>query len=29
MLAALARDGWRVVAEDIEGAWWTIHVARP
>ena len=29
MLAALARDGWRVVAEDIEGAWWTVHIARP
>ena len=28
MLAALARDDWRVVAEDIEGAWWTVHVAR-
>jgi ribosomal protein L11 methyltransferase len=29
MLAALAGDGWRVVAEDIEGAWWTAHIARP
>ena len=29
MLAALARDGWRVVAEDIEGAGWTVHIARP
>ena len=29
MLAALAHDGWRVVAEDIEGAWWTVHIARP
>ena len=28
MLAALARDGWRVVAEDVEGAWWTARVAR-
>jgi ribosomal protein L11 methyltransferase len=28
MLAAMARDGWRVVAEDIEGAWWTVHIAR-
>ena len=28
MLAALARDGWRVVAEDVEGAWWTVRIAR-
>ena len=28
MLAALAHDGWRVVAEDVEGAWWTARVAR-
>jgi ribosomal protein L11 methyltransferase len=29
MLAALASDGWRVVAEDVEGAWWTVRTARP
>ena len=29
MLAALASDGWRVVAEDVEGPWWTARVARP
>jgi ribosomal protein L11 methyltransferase len=29
VLAALANDGWRVVAEDVEGAWWTARVARP
>lgn len=28
LLAAVARDGWRVVAEDIEGAWWTVRIAR-
>jgi ribosomal protein L11 methyltransferase len=28
MLAALARGGWRPVAEDVEGAWWTARVAR-
>ena len=28
MLAALARGGWRIVAEDVEGAWWTARVAR-
>jgi ribosomal protein L11 methyltransferase len=28
MLAALARGGWRLVAEDMEGAWWTARVAR-
>ena len=28
MLAALDRGGWRVVAEDIEGAWWTARIAR-
>jgi ribosomal protein L11 methyltransferase len=28
MLAALARDAWRVVAEDVEGPWWTARVAR-
>ena len=28
MLSALARDDWRLVAEDVEGAWWTARVAR-
>jgi ribosomal protein L11 methyltransferase len=28
MLSALARGGWRLVAEDIEGSWWTARVAR-
>jgi ribosomal protein L11 methyltransferase len=28
MLAAIARGGWRVVAEDVEGAWWTTRIAR-
>jgi len=28
MLAAFARGGWRVVAEDVEGAWWTTRIAR-
>jgi ribosomal protein L11 methyltransferase len=28
ILAALARDDWRLVAEDVEGAWWTARVAR-
>lgn len=28
MLAALSNDGWRLVAEDIEGAWWTARIAR-
>jgi len=28
MLSALARDGWRPVAEDTEGSWWTARVAR-
>ena len=28
MLAALARSGWRLVVEDVEGAWWTARVAR-
>ena len=28
MLAALTRGGWRVVVEDVEGAWWTARVAR-
>ena len=27
MLDVLASGGWRVVAEDVEGAWWTVHVA--
>ena len=29
MLAALENDGWRVAAEDVEGAWWTVRAARP
>jgi ribosomal protein L11 methyltransferase len=29
MLTALAHGGWRVVADDVEGAWWTVRVARP
>jgi ribosomal protein L11 methyltransferase len=29
MLDALASGGWRVVAEDVEGTWWTVRVARP
>ena len=29
MLSALADGGWRIVAEDVEGAWWTVRVARP
>ena len=29
MLRALAGGGWRVVAEDVEGSWWTARVARP
>ena len=29
MLEALAGGGWRVVAEDVEGSWWTARVARP
>ena len=28
MIAALATGGWRVVAEDVEGAWWTVCIAR-
>ena len=28
MLVAFARGGWRVVAEDAEGAWWTARIAR-
>jgi ribosomal protein L11 methyltransferase len=28
MLAALDRGGWRIVAEDVEGAWWTARIAR-
>jgi ribosomal protein L11 methylase PrmA len=28
MLEAVARGGWRVVAEDVEGAWWTARIAR-
>ena len=28
MLSALARAGWRLIAEDIEGPWWTARVAR-
>jgi len=28
MLAALAGNVWRIVAEDVEGAWWTIRIAR-
>ena len=28
MLAALSSDGWCVVAEDVEGAWWTARIAR-
>ncbi|HEU4720881.1 MAG TPA: 50S ribosomal protein L11 methyltransferase [Gemmatimonadaceae bacterium] len=28
MLAALAHGDWRVVAEDVEGSWWTARVAR-
>ncbi|HKH94078.1 MAG TPA: 50S ribosomal protein L11 methyltransferase [Gemmatimonadaceae bacterium] len=28
MLSVLARDGWRLVAEDVEGSWWTARVAR-
>ncbi|MFL5618402.1 MAG: 50S ribosomal protein L11 methyltransferase [Gemmatimonadaceae bacterium] len=28
MVEALARAGWRIVAEDIEGAWWTARIAR-
>jgi ribosomal protein L11 methyltransferase len=28
MLAALGRGGWRVIAEDVEGAWWTARIAR-
>jgi ribosomal protein L11 methyltransferase len=28
MLAALDRDGWRIIAEDVEGAWWTTRIAR-
>ena len=29
MLDALAAAGWRVLAEDVEGTWWTVRVARP
>ena len=29
MLAALDVGGWHLVAEDVEGAWWTARVARP
>jgi ribosomal protein L11 methyltransferase len=29
MLDALGAAGWRVVAEDIEGTWWSVRVARP
>jgi ribosomal protein L11 methyltransferase len=29
MLDALAAGAWRVVAEDVEGTWWTVRVARP
>jgi len=29
MLEALAAGGWRVVAEDVEGTWWSVRVARP
>lgn len=28
MLAALTQGGWRLVAEDVEGAWWSARVAR-
>jgi ribosomal protein L11 methyltransferase len=28
MIAALARDGWTMEAEDVEGRWWTARVAR-
>jgi ribosomal protein L11 methyltransferase len=28
MLAAFDRGGWRVTAEDVEGAWWTVRIAR-
>jgi ribosomal protein L11 methylase PrmA len=26
MLAALAERGWEVVAEDVEGLWWTARI---
>jgi ribosomal protein L11 methyltransferase len=29
MIGALASAGWRIVAEDVEGSWWTVRVARP
>jgi ribosomal protein L11 methyltransferase len=28
MLDAFSRGGWRVVAEDVEGPWWTVRIAR-
>ncbi|MEO6527868.1 MAG: 50S ribosomal protein L11 methyltransferase [Gemmatimonadaceae bacterium] len=28
MGAALERGGWRIVAEDVEGMWWTARIAR-
>jgi ribosomal protein L11 methyltransferase len=28
MLGVIASGGWRVVAEDVEGAWWTTRIAR-
>jgi ribosomal protein L11 methyltransferase len=29
MVDALTNAGWRIVAEDVEGSWWTVRVARP
>ena len=29
MQTALANDGWSIVAEDVEGTWWTARIARP
>lgn len=29
MVDALAAAGWRIVAEDVEGTWWSVRVARP
>ncbi|MDB4883836.1 MAG: prmA [Gemmatimonadetes bacterium] len=29
MQSALAERGWRIVAEDVEGAWWTARITRP
>lgn len=29
MLDALAANGWSVIAEDVEGMWWSVRIGRP